>query len=67
MVKEHIERGSQLLLQKFQEFLFPVRAKFFFIYTIPQTGQYLPQYLQHQLHWLEREMAQWVHHKGSSQ
>ena len=28
---------------------------------VPQTGQHIPQ------HWLEREIAQWVHHEGLDQ
>ena len=42
--------------------LFLISSKGSFICTIPQTGYHIPRPLLHQLeHWLEREIAQWVH------
>ena len=58
MVKDHSdsERGNPLPPHRL---LFPIRSKGSFICTIPQTGSHIPRPLLE--HWLEREIAQWVH------
>ena len=66
MVKDHSnsERGYPLPPHRL---LFPISYKGSFICTIPQTviahttAFVTPVYE----HWLEREIAQWVHHEGS--
>ena len=57
MVKDHSdsERGNPLSPHRL---LFPISSKGSFICTIPQTGWHIPRPL---VHWLEREIAQWVH------
>ena len=56
MVKDHSdsERGNQLPPHGL---LFPISSKGSFICTIPQTAFVTPVVE----HWLEREIAQWVH------
>ena len=47
--------------------LFPINSKGSFICTISHTGQHIPLPLFTPVveHWLEQELAQWVHHEGS--
>ena len=61
MVKDHSdsERGTPLPPHGL---LFPINSKGSFICTIPQTGLHIPRVVEH---WLEREIAQWVHLNGS--
>ena len=61
MVKDHTEseRGNPLPPHGL---LFLISSKGSFICTIPQTEQYIPQPVTPVVeHWLEREIAQWVH------
>ena len=60
MVKDHSysERGNLLLPHGL---LFLISSKGSFIVIIPQTVFDTPVVE----HWLEREIAQWVHHEGS--
>ena len=56
------QRGN--LLFSFLGLLFPSTSEGCFVRTIPQTGEHIPRPLLLQLwseHWLEREIAQWVH------
>ena len=68
MVKDHSdsERGNPLPPHGL---LFPISSKGYFIYIIPQTGYHIPHTTAFVTpvveHWLEREIAQWVHHEGS--
>ena len=65
MVKNHSdrERGNPLLPHRL---LLPISSKGSFIYTIPQT--HTTAFVTPVMgHWLEREIAQWVHHEGSIQ
>ena len=43
--------------------LFSISSKGYFMCTIPQTGLHFVSPVVH--HWLEREIAQWVHHEES--
>ena len=52
------ERGNPLPPQGL---LFPISSNGSFICTIPETAFVTPVVE----HWLEREIAQWVHHEGS--
>ena len=61
MVKDHSdsEKGNPLLPHRL---LFPINSKGSFICTIPQTGEHIPwRVLPVVEHWMEREIAQWVH------
>ena len=64
MVKDHSdsERGNPLPPNR----LFPISSKGSFICTIPQriahTSAFVTPVVEH---WLELEIAQWVHHEGS--
>ena len=49
--KDHLARGNPMPPHGL---LVPINSKGSFICTIPQTGE----------HWMEREIAQWVHHEG---
>ena len=59
MVKDHSdsERGNP---PPPRGLLFPINSKGYFIYTMPQTG-YTVFVTPVVDHWLEREIAQWVH------
>ena len=47
--------------------LFPIRSKESFICTIPHMIAHTTAFVTPVVgHWLEREIAQWVHHEGSS-
>ena len=63
MVKDHSDSERGNLLPP-HGLLFPISSKGSFICIIPQTGWHIPRPLLHQ-HWLEWEIAQWVHHEGS--
>ena len=64
MVKDHSdsERGYPLAPHGL---LFPISSKGSFIYIIPDriihTTAFVTPVVEH---WLEREIAQWVHHEG---
>ena len=60
-VKDHSysERGNPL---PSHGLLFPISSKGSLICTIQQTGRSVTPILEH---WLEREIAQWVHHERS--
>ena len=61
MVKDHSdsERGNPLPQHGL---LFSIKSKGSFICTIPQTGKHIPRPLLPVVeHWLEQEIAQWVH------
>ena len=66
MVKDHTDSERRNTLPP-HGLLFPISSKGSFICIIPQTGQHIPQPLLHIVveHWVEREIAQWVHHEGS--
>ena len=65
MVKDHSDSERGNLLPP-HGLLFPISSKVTFICIIPQTGYHIPRLLLPVLeHWLEREIAQWVHHEGS--
>ena len=57
MVKDHFdsEKGNPLPPHRL---LFPINSKGSFIYTIPHTTAFVTPVVEH---WLEREIAQWVH------
>ena len=61
MVKDHSdrERGNPLPPHGL---LFPINSKGSFICITPQTAAYVTPVVEH---WLEQEIAQWVHHEGS--
>ena len=64
MVMDHSnsERGNPLLPHGL---LFPNSSKGSFICIIPQIGWHIPQFGTPIVkHWLEWEIAQWVHHEG---
>ena len=60
------ERGNQLPLHGL---LFPISSKFFFFYMhhpidrITHITAFVTPFMEHRL---EREIAQWVHHEGST-
>ena len=60
MVKDHSdsERGNPLTPHGL---LFSINRRGSFICTIPQTGYHVTPVMEH---WLERDIAQWVHHEG---
>ena len=65
MVKDHSdsERGNLLLPQRL---LFPISSKGSFICIIPDRITHTMAFVTPVVeHWLEREIAQWVHHEGS--
>ena len=65
MVKDHSDSERGNLLPQ-HGLLFSISSKGSFICTIPQTGYHIPRSLLHIVeHWLEREIAKWVHHEGS--
>ena len=57
MVNDHLdsERGNPLPPHRL---LFPINSKGSFICTIPHTTDFVTPVVEH---WLEREIAQWVH------
>ena len=64
MVKDHTdsEIGNPLLPHGL---LFPINSKGSIICTIPQTALHIAQTVTPVVeHWLDREIAQWVHHEG---
>ena len=63
MVKDHSdsERGIQLPPY---ELLFPICSDIYPTYRITHTTDFVTPIVEH---WLEREVAQWVHHAGSIQ
>ena len=60
MVKDHYdnEKGNPLPPHRL---LFPINSKGSFICTIPQTAHTTAFVTPDVEHWLEREIAQWVH------
>ena len=65
MVKDHSdsERGNPLLPHGL---LFLIDSKGSFICTIPDRIAHTTAFVMPVVeHWLEREIAQWVHHEGS--
>ena len=65
MLKDHSdsEKGNLLPLHGL---LFPISSKFFFICIILQTGYNITAFVTPVIeHWLEREIAEWIHHEGS--
>ena len=61
MVKDHTdsEKGNPLPPHRL---LLSINSKGSFICTIPQTGLHIPLFVTPVVeHWLEREIAQWVH------
>ena len=65
MVKDHSdsEKGNPLLSHRL---LFLISSKGLFICTIPDRIAHTTAFVTPDVeHWLEREIAQWVHHEGS--
>ena len=66
MVKDHSdsERGNPLTPHGL---LFPISSKGSFIFIILDRITHSTAFVTSVVeHWLEREIAQWVHHKGSN-
>ena len=65
MVKDHSDSERGNLLPP-HGLLFPISSKGYFICTIPERIAHTTAFVTPDgEHWLEREIAQWVHHKGS--
>ena len=62
IVKDHSDSERGNLLPP-HGLLFPINSKGSFICTIPQTGKHIPRPFVTPVveHWLEQEIAQWVH------
>ena len=61
MVKDHSDSEKGNLLPP-HRLLLSINSKGSFICTIPQTGYHIPWPVTPVVeHWLEREIAQWVH------
>ena len=63
MVKDHSdsERWNPLT----HELLFLISSKGSFICTIPQRIAHTMAFVTPVIHWLDREITQWIHHEGS--
>ena len=64
MVKDHSNREKGNLLPPLHGLLFPITSKGSFICNRQDTT-YIAFVMSIGEHWLEWEVAQWVHHKGS--
>ena len=60
MVKDHSDSERENPLPP-HGLLFPINNKGSFIFAIPQTGYHIPTTAFVVEHWLEQEIAQWVH------
>ena len=65
MVKDHSDSKRRNPLPP-HVLLFPISSKGSFICFIPQTGSHTTAFVTPVVeHWLEQEIAQWLHHEGS--
>ena len=62
----YLKKHSTIGVGHMVKILFPISSKGSFIYTIPvriaHTMAFVTPVVEH---WLEQEIAQWVHHEGS--